>query len=32
MMNDLRTAWNEIAAKNSAEAPNREVAGLNIAG
>jgi flagellar protein FliS len=32
MMGDLRTTWNEIAAKNSAEAPNREVAGLNIAG
>ena len=32
MMNDLRTAWHEIAMKNAAESPNRELAGLNIAG
>ena len=32
MMNELRTAWHEIAIKNAAETPNREVAGVNIAG
>jgi flagellar protein FliS len=29
---DLRSAWHEILAKNSAEIANREVVGLNIAG
>jgi len=32
MMDQLRTAWHEIAMKNAVEAPNRELAGLNIAG
>jgi len=32
MMNELRAAWNEIAIKNAAETPKREVAGVNIAG
>ena len=32
MMNDLRTAWHEIAMKNAAETSNRELAGVNIAG
>ena len=31
MLNELRTAWHEIA-KMAAETPNRELAGLNIAG
>jgi flagellar protein FliS len=32
MMNELRTAWHEIAIKNAAETSNREVQGVNIAG
>jgi flagellar protein FliS len=32
MMNELRSAWNEIAAKNSTEAVNKQVTGVNIAG
>ena len=32
MLNELRTAWHEIAAKNAVETPNREVVGVNIAG
>jgi flagellar protein FliS len=32
MIDDLRTAWHEIIAKNAAEIANREVTGLNIAG
>ena len=32
MMSDLRSAWHEIAVKNAAEAVNREVTGVNIAG
>ena len=29
---ELRSAWQEIAAKNAAETANREVTGVNIAG
>jgi flagellar protein FliS len=32
MMNDLRSAWRQIAAKSAAETANREVSGVNIAG
>jgi flagellar protein FliS len=32
MLNELRSAWHEIAAKTPAEAGNREVTGVNIAG
>ena len=32
MMNELRTAWYEIAAKSKAETPDREILGVNIAG
>lgn len=32
MMNDLRSAWQEIAAKTSAEANGRPSSGVNIAG
>jgi flagellar protein FliS len=32
MLNELRSAWHEIAAKAPAEAANREVTGVNIAG
>jgi flagellar protein FliS len=32
MVNDLRNAWHEIVSKNTAEAVNREVVGINIAG
>ena len=32
MMNELRTAWQEIARKNAVDTPNRELAGVNIAG
>jgi flagellar protein FliS len=32
MINDLRTAWHQIAAKNTAETVNREITGVNIAG
>lgn len=32
MMSELRTAWHEIARKNTMETSNREVAGVNIAG
>ncbi len=32
MMKDLRSAWHEIAVKTAAEAVNREVTGVNIAG
>jgi flagellar protein FliS len=32
MLNELRGAWSEIAAKNNAETANREVSGVNIAG
>jgi flagellar protein FliS len=32
MVNELRGAWSEIIAKNSAETANRQVTGVNIAG
>jgi len=32
MLNELRTAWHEIVAKNTVETPDREPAGVNIAG
>ena len=32
MLNELRTAWHEIAAKNAVETPDREVVGVNLAG
>jgi flagellar protein FliS len=32
MVNELRGAWSEIAAKSPAEAMNRPVVGINIAG
>jgi len=32
MMNDLRSAWQEIAARTSAEANGRPSSGVNIAG
>jgi len=32
MLNELRTVWHEIIAKNAVETPNREVVGVNIAG
>jgi len=32
LIDELRSAWQEIAATNAAEAANREVVGLNIAG
>ena len=32
LIDELRGAWQEIAATNAAEAANREVVGLNIAG
>jgi flagellar protein FliS len=32
MVNELRGAWGEIIAKNSAETANRQVSGVNIAG
>jgi flagellar protein FliS len=32
MMEDLRSAWQEIVATNAAETSNREVVGVNIAG
>jgi flagellar protein FliS len=32
MLNELRSAWNEIAAKNSAENRTSPPAGINIAG
>jgi flagellar protein FliS len=32
MMNELRSAWSEIASKNPAETVNKEVSGVNIAG
>jgi flagellar protein FliS len=32
MINELRSAWHEIIAKNAAESVNREVSGVNIAG
>jgi flagellar protein FliS len=32
MINELRSAWHEIAAKSPAETVNREVTGVNIAG
>jgi flagellar protein FliS len=32
MLNELRSAWHEIAAKNSAETANRQATGVNIAG
>jgi flagellar protein FliS len=32
MINELRSAWHEIAAKNSVETANREVSGVNITG
>jgi flagellar protein FliS len=32
MVNELRGAWGEIIAKNSAETANRQVGGVNIAG
>jgi flagellar protein FliS len=32
MMNDLRSAWQEISAKHSAEAGGRPTSGVNIAG
>ena len=31
-LNELRSAWAEIAAKNSSEAPGKAVTGVNIAG
>jgi flagellar protein FliS len=32
MINELRSAWHEVVAKNAAETANREVTGINIAG
>jgi flagellar protein FliS len=32
MVNELRSAWNQIAAKNPVEAANRPALGVNIAG
>jgi flagellar protein FliS len=32
MMNDLRSAWHEIAAKSKIETQDREILGVNIAG
>jgi flagellar protein FliS len=32
MIDDLRSAWQEVVAKNAAETANREVTGVNIAG
>jgi flagellar protein FliS len=32
MVNELRGAWSEIVAKNSAETANKQVTGVNIAG
>jgi flagellar protein FliS len=32
MLNELRGAWHEIAAKNSVETANRQATGVNIAG
>jgi flagellar protein FliS len=32
MMNELRSAWHEIAGRSKVEVPEREVLGLNIAG
>ena len=32
MMDELRTAWQEIARKSPVETPARELAGINIAG
>ena len=32
MINDLRNTWYELVSKNAAEAGNREVVGVNIAG
>ena len=32
MLNDLRSAWNEIIARNSAEGIGHPAAGLNITG
>ena len=32
MIDELRSAWQEIVAKNAAETANREVTGVNIAG
>ena len=32
MMDELRTAWQEIAMKSPVETPNREFTGVNIAG
>jgi flagellar protein FliS len=32
MIDELRSAWHEIVAKNAAETVNREVMGVNIAG
>jgi flagellar protein FliS len=31
-IDELRSAWQEVAAKNAAETANREVTGINIAG
>ena len=32
LINELRSAWHQIAAKNAAETANREIVGVNIAG
>jgi flagellar protein FliS len=32
LLADLRSAWQEIAAKNAADVANREIVGVNIAG
>jgi hypothetical protein len=32
MMDQLRVTWHEIAMKTAMEAPQRELAGVNIAG
>ena len=32
MINELRTAWQEIALKNVKETPNRELSGVNFTG
>jgi flagellar protein FliS len=32
MLGELRSAWNEIAVKNSTETVNKQVTGVNIAG
>ena len=32
MLNDLRAVWHDIVVKNTAEAANRQVTGVNIAG